>query len=342
MGARGDRLCHWISAVGARHGTGFLMLAMACLSGCCGGDGAVPAPQPITTPSTDVEALLSGFVAPRTVHISVDGRLIITDLGNGRNNGSVAVIDLTLGTRDIALSRLPSTRNSGQRFADLAGPSGAGVAPDGIACAATGDATTDRRGFNALICSDGRSFDLEALEERLNPGGGETESNPFDTVWVEGFGWLVSDAAANTLLTVAPSGQVRVAAIFPQLPGSADEREGVPTGLFAGDGRLFLALFNGAVVELSISNNALLVERVELFTRPIAVHLDESGLYVLEYANEAGEPRTGLIVHLLDDGNRRTVLDGLEFPTGMARLPAGEFIVAEEAAGRVRLLRGSP
>jgi hypothetical protein len=74
----------------------------------------------------------------RGVRLAPDGRLLVTDLGTGRSDGKVVAVDLAAGHRQVLLDRLPSTRRSGQQHADLAGPSGAAMAPDGTVCAVIG------------------------------------------------------------------------------------------------------------------------------------------------------------------------------------------------------------
>jgi hypothetical protein len=81
---------------------------------------------------------LAGFAAPRALRLAPDGRLLVTDLGTGRGDGRVVAVDLAAGRQQVLLDRLPSTRRSGQQHADLAGPSGAAMAPDGTVCAVIG------------------------------------------------------------------------------------------------------------------------------------------------------------------------------------------------------------
>jgi hypothetical protein len=90
---------------------------------------------------------LGEYEAARTLHLAPDGRLVVTDLGSGRHDGAVVAVDVASGRRTVLMRDLPSTRDSGQGHADLAGPSGAAMAADGTVCAAIGDATTRNAGF---------------------------------------------------------------------------------------------------------------------------------------------------------------------------------------------------
>ena len=124
---------------------------------------------------------LAGFAAPRAVHLTPDGRLLVTDQGTGTGDGKVVAVDLATGRRSVLLDRLPSTRGSGQQHADLAGPSGAAMAADGTVCAVIGDATRERAGFSTLRCSNGLVADLEAHERAPTPTGGSWPATP--TTW---------------------------------------------------------------------------------------------------------------------------------------------------------------
>ena len=107
---------------------------------------------------------LGEYRAARTLRLAPDGRLIVTDLGSGRNDGAVVAVEVASGRQTVLMRDLPSTRHSGQAHADLAGPSGAAMAADGTVCAAMGDATAPNAGFAALRCTSGLTVDLEAFQ----------------------------------------------------------------------------------------------------------------------------------------------------------------------------------
>jgi hypothetical protein len=90
---------------------------------------------------------LGEYRAARTLHLTPDGRLIVTDLGSGRNDGAVVAVEVASGRQTVLMRDLPSTRHSGQAHADLAGPSGAAMGADGTVCAGIGDATAPNAGF---------------------------------------------------------------------------------------------------------------------------------------------------------------------------------------------------
>jgi hypothetical protein len=295
---------------------------------------------------------LGGFAAPRTLHLAPDGRLLVTDLGTGRDDGRVVAVDLAAGRQSVLLDRLPSTRGSGQRHADLAGPSGAAMAADGTVCAVIGDATRTGAGFSTLRCSDGLVADLEAYEQAANPDGRELASNPYDVAWDGGDGWYVSDAAANTVLHVDRAGRIRTVAVLASMaPFGGRPAQGVPTGLArATDGTLYVALFGGApakgglavVVALRPDHAGSSPTRPTAVARtiaPIGVTTSPRGLAVLDYGGgpaDRGRGRILLVTHPPDPG--RVVATGLDRPVGVARLPDGRYVVAETDRGRLRLL----
>jgi hypothetical protein len=294
---------------------------------------------------------LAGFAAPRAVRLAPDGRLLVTDLGTGRGDGKVVAVDLAAGRRRVLLNRLPSTRRSGQQHADLAGPSGAAMAPDGTVCAAIGDATREGAGFSTLRCSGGLVADLEAYERAANPDGRELASNPYDVVWDGGGGWYVSDAAANAVLHVDRAGRIRTVAVVASMaPFGGRRAQGVPTGLArAADGTLYVALFGGApatggpavVVALrpGPDGGRARPTAVARAVAPIGVTAGPRGLAVLDYGGgpaDRGRGRILLVARPADPGT--VAATGLDRPVGMARLPDGRYVVAETDRGRLRVV----
>jgi hypothetical protein len=294
---------------------------------------------------------LAGFASPRAVRLAPDGRLLVTDLGTGRGDGRVVAVDLATGHRQVLLDRLPSTRGSGQQHADLAGPSGAAMAPDGTVCVVIGDATRPRAGFSTLRCTGGLVADLEAYEQAHNPDGRELASNPYDVVWDGGDGWYVSDAAANAVLHVDRVGRIRTVAVLASMaPFGGRPAQGVPTGLArVADGTLYVALFGGApatggpavVVALRPGPDGLPTRptAVARAAAPIGVTPDPRGLAVLDYGGapaDRGRGRILLVVRPGDPGTAAAI--GLDRPVGIARLPDGRYVVAETDSSRLRLV----
>jgi hypothetical protein len=285
------------------------------------------------------------------VRLAPDGRLLVTDLGTGRSDGRVVAVDLAAGRREVLLDRLPSTRRSGQQHADLAGPSGAAMAPDGTVCVVIGDATRPRAGFSTLRCSDGLVADLEAYEQAANPDGRELASNPYDVAWDGGDGWYVSDAAANAVLHVDRAGRIRTVAVVASMaPFGGRPAQGVPTGLArAADGTVYVALFGGApatggpavVVALrpDPAGGRTRPTAVARAVAPIGVTVGPEGLAVLDYGGRPADRGRGRIILVARPPDPGTVAaTGLDRPVGMARLADGRWVVAETDRGRLRVV----
>jgi hypothetical protein len=285
------------------------------------------------------------------VRLAPDGRLLVTDLGTGRGDGRVVAVDLAAGRREVLLDRLPSTRRSGQQHADLAGPSGAAMAPDGTVCVVIGDSTRPRAGFSTLRCSDRLVADLEAYEQAANPDGRELASNPYDVAWDGGDGWYVSDAAANAVLHVDRAGRIHTVAVVASMaPFGGRPAQGVPTGLArAADGTMYVALFGGApatggpavVVALrpDPDGGRTRPTAVASAVAPIGVTFGPEGLAVLDYGGGPADRGWGRIVLVARPaGPGAVAATGLDRPVGIARLPDGRYVVAETDSGRLRLV----
>lgn len=271
---------------------------------------------------------LAGFESPRTVHVTADGRIIVADLGDGSDDGRVVAVDLDAAAQEVLMDGLPSTSDSGQRYADLAGPSGAAMAPDGTACAAVGDAVDER--FSMLICSDGLTVNLETFEGETNPDRDEIASNPFDVAPDGDAGWFVTDAAANAVLRVDRGGTIEVVAAFESLePLIGEDVDAVPTGVVVVDDALVVCLYGGAVVRIGADGAPEMVARLET---PIALApTSDDAILVLSHER-------GAVYRVAVGGEPEQIASGLDRPTGLARLGDGRLVVAEQEAGRVGIL----
>jgi len=98
---------------------------------------------------------LGDYKAARTLHLAPDGRLIVSDQGSGKHDGRVVAVDVANGRQTVLMADLPSTHNSGQAHADLAGPSGAAMAADGTVCTVIGDAGTGAAAAPSRLLASG-------------------------------------------------------------------------------------------------------------------------------------------------------------------------------------------
>jgi hypothetical protein len=201
----------------------------------------------------------------------------------------------------------------------------------------------------------GGSFDVSNHEAVNNPAGGPLDSNPWKSVAHAG-GLLVTDAGANALLNVAPSGTISTVTTFPPRDiGGGSPSDAVPTGLAIGrDGNYYVGQLTG----FPFTPGAAQVYRVQPdgttsvfaggFTQITSLAFGSDGsLYVLELdANGLLNPGdTGALTRISPSGARETVFtDGLVNPTGLAIGPDGAFYVSNfgAASGTGEVLRIAP
>jgi hypothetical protein len=280
---------------------------------------------------------------PRGLFLAPDGRVIVADAGSGEDDGRVLAITLPGVVEDgplepanieVLLDGLSSSDVDGRGYGDIAGPSSAVVAEDGVVCAAIGDGGEDRPG--RLVCSDGLDIDLAAFERERNPDGGAIASDPFG-VAADGLrGWFVSDIAANTVLFVDRDGSITVVAVFKDIEGVA--ADGMPAGLYviqgsSGGPLVAAALYAGALAGFSPAlSQPPIVQAIE--GRAIAIYDDGEETLGLIHSKVDGDEASGSIYSLTF---ARTLIDGLDDPVGFTRIPGGRFLVAF-ADGSVEIL----
>ncbi len=288
-------------------------------------------------------------MAPRALHLAPDGRVVVADQGSGAGDGRVVAIDVDAGTREVLVTGLPSTLDSGQRYADLAGPSGAAVDAAGTICVAIGDGG-GRPGFGMLRCSDGDDVDLRAYEREHNPDGLEVASNPYDVISDGAGGWFVSDAAANDVLHVAEDGAVRVALVVASLADlTGSDTQGVPTGLgLRPDGTLLVALLggdpvgaNGAyIVVPRLADGVMAIPQLGA-ALPAAIAVTADGAFDLVVSHTDGGGAGGIMRHASDGSVPPTTFAGdLAAPTGLVVLADGSVLVSRLGESALTRLDG--
>ena len=173
------------------------------------------------------------------------------------------------------------------------------------------------------------------------PGETAYDSDPYDVIAYHG-GWVVADAAANSLLQVSPSGHIRLLARFPAVtevapPGVLGptavtvKAQAVPTSVAVGpDGALYVGLLRGVP---SVPGTAYIYRVVpghhpRIWARGLtavtAIAFDRQGrLLATEYSTGGllSPPTTpGALVRISRHGHTVTTLPvtGLFQPTGIA------------------------
>ena len=173
------------------------------------------------------------------------------------------------------------------------------------------------------------------------PGEKAYDSDPYDVVAYHG-GWVVADAAANSLLQVSPSGRIHLLARFPAVSEVAPagvlgpapvtvKAQAVPTSIAVGpDGALYVGLLRGVPSDPGTAYIYRVVpgHHPRIWARGLtavtAIAFDRQGrLLATEYSTGGllSPPTTpGALVRISHHGHTVTTLPvaGLFQPTGVA------------------------
>ena len=182
--------------------------------------------------------------------------------------------------------------------------------------------------------------DISGNESRHNPEGVRIDSNPYGIVALPGRR-IVADAGANALLAFSAADSVNTVAerTFAVLPPTAFGTEPVPTTVIAGgDGYLYAGQLTGAPFFRGSSTifrippqGGAAVPHVTGLTAVVDIAVDQAGtLYVVEIASglvpgPGADPGVGngRLLRIPAGGAPEVVVDGLEFPAGVAIGPDG-------------------
>ena len=183
--------------------------------------------------------------------------------------------------------------------------------------------------------------DLAYYEANANLDGRGTASNPYGLLVDQEGQAYVTDAAANAVLRVQPTGHVSRVGVLPSRPvagpeGGAVSMEPVPTALARGpDGALYVGEFTGAPYPAGgaylwrVASGGQPAVFGEGFTNVIDLAFDSSNnMYVLEFMKHglrSGDP-TGALYRISPAGITEILSYGLVMPTGMLVRPDGSEI----------------
>jgi len=366
--------------------------AAAVLAGAVLAGVAVPAAAAQTAPAgITVSVVLSGLNAPRHLTLAGDG-LWVAEAGaggpagtsncvTGPATGGTGTTQYCVGlTGAVALIRsghlvvsvrLPSVIQESTK--EVAGPAAVAFG-NGRTAVAMQDVLVNSQGGNALPKPAGNLFgrllirsgrqvtavNLAAFAAAhpqpasslgTEPGEVAYDSDPFDVVAYHG-GWVVADAAANSLLQVSPSGQVRLLARFPAVseqappgvfgPGPVTVKsQAVPTSVAVGpDGALYVGILRGVPSDPGTAYIYRVVpgHQPSIWARGLtavtAIAFDPQGrLLATEYSTGgllAPPTVPGALVRISNNGQTVTTLpvSGLFQLTGVAVGPDGAVYVS--------------
>jgi hypothetical protein len=185
--------------------------------------------------------------------------------------------------------------------------------------------------------------DLLAYEKANDPDGGGVESDPYGLLRIPGArASVLTDAAANDLLRVTDSGDISTLSVFPDRTvdyyGDKIPMDAVPTSVVKGpDGAYYVGQLTGFPFPVGGARVFRVVPGQDPtvyasgFTNIIDIAFGPSGnLFVLEIAHNslnAAHPY-GALIRVTPGGDKKVLLDdGLFFPTSVALLGNGQFLV---------------
>ncbi len=313
----------------------------------------------------DPEVIASGLNAPRHVFYGGDGTLYIAEAGaggdmtgtSGMGGGSVSVGFTARvstvspeGEQGVLIDELFSTADD---FGSVEGVSAVYV-DDAYAWLVMGIGTERETApedaiFSALVQVDLVTMDilnvidLLAFEEANNPDNTqEIASNPQDIAVADDGTIYIIDASGNSLVRIV-DGVVELVHAW-EVDDSGQTPSPVPTSLeLADDGSIYVGFLSGfpflpgaARIEQWSAEGELL-NTIEGLTLVTDIAFGQDGnLYAVQFANGFGDmgynAETGSVVMVADDGTITPVIEGLNFPYGIAQAADGSWAVTLSSA----------
>jgi hypothetical protein len=323
----------------------------------------------------------TGLNNPRGIDPGPFGSLIVAEAGKGGTTdcqvstdpesgqpetvclGQTGAVDLIFGTHKFKIATLPSIATTDGVSA--AGPTHAVFGPKGLLVSLmgveplpyTGDASDFGKIMRLNYGSSAVAADLLAYETAHNPDGAQIDSDPYGLA-LNGRGEVVTDAAANDLLSISRTGVISTLAVFPSqmalapailgLPAGAKiPAESVPTAVTRGpDGAWYVGELTGFPFQKGLARVWRVVPGhaptvfARGFTNIIDLQFDKHGrLYVLELAkngllqamSSGGDP-TGALIRINRNHTRTTIATtGLTLPGGVAIDDQGHVFVTNNS-----------
>ena len=324
-------------------------------------------PEPATTevPTSGEATVLLPSVAtglnnPRHIAFTSDGTLYIAEAGQGGDieaqgpfgpvkAGQTAQISAVApdGTQSVVVPDLVSMDGG---FGQIEGPTSVLVTDDSYWISlgmGMDEPLVDGALTMAIVELDKasgevkQSIDMSAYEKANNPDGSqETVSNPAALALSADGTLYIADASGNTVFTWTPDVGLQ---LFASWPVTDADPQSVPTSLAVGpDGDVYIGFLSGfpfppqgARIE-RYGADGTLEETYSGLTLVTDVLVTADGtLYAVELANGFGDSgynaNTGRVVKVVN-GDIGVVLDGLNYPYGIAQDPDGNLFVTVDSA----------
>jgi hypothetical protein len=305
-------------------------------------------------------SIASGLNNPRHIFFADDGTLYIAEAGQGGDvdaqgpfgpvkAGQTAQISAVApdGTLSVAIPELVSM-DAG--FGQIEGPGDVLVTEDSywvVLGMGTQEPIVEGALAEAVVQIDKASgdvlqtIDLGAFETENNPDTGrEVVSNPVDVALAEDGTLYIADASGNSVFTWNEADGLN---LFVSWQVNDDTTQPVPTSIDIGpDGDIYIGFLSGypylpgsARIERYATDGTLEETYDGLTYVTDLLVTDDGTVYAVEMANGYGDTgffaNSGRVVKLVG-GDIGVVLDGLNYPYGLAQSPTGELFVTVDSA----------
>jgi hypothetical protein len=303
-----------------------------------------------------VKEFASGLATPLGLALDSQGRLWVTEVGTGTDDGKVSVITPD-GRKYVAFEGFHSEINPQENL------------PVGLNHLLVQGHTlwilhekgflykANISGFNPgvppLQADDLDAEDIGAFVLDYEFEEDREESNPYNLTLGPGGDLYITDAAANAIIRRNAAGEFSVFATIPGIPNTTPVSppviDAVPTGIVY-NGHTFLVTTlsgfpfipgNARIFQVSLSGNVSVYQ--EGFTSLVDIALSPGHQpVVLEFARfslGAGfAPNTGRLVRA-DGKNATALLENLNLPTAVASAGHGSYYINSFADGKISKVR---
>lgn len=324
------------------------------------------------TAQTPPKLVASGLNGPQGVYVAGDGSVWVTEDGLGGdqtfgavgpegpgegNYGNTARVVRVApdGTQSVVATHpsvfVPGIGATGGGKIAVIGENvyvGNGVWNAGFSVArpAKVDAVLRIEGSGSVEVANIFAFEAANNPDQVPAAQGGIDSHPYGLAAGPDGQLYVADAGGNSLLRVNPAtGAVSLVASLAGLTGTG--AQSVPTGVaFGNDGTIYVSLLSGGpfpsgaarVVKVSGGTASDFATGMTMLTD---VERGPDGyLYAVSFgrfdASSGGNPfvaNAGSVIRLKANGDKETVLSGLNYPTSIAFNSDGDAFVAENGVG---------
>jgi sugar lactone lactonase YvrE len=303
-------------------------------------------------------AIATGLNNPRHISYGPDGTLYIAEAGTGGDEdaeGPYGPVTIGLTSQVTAVSPegeqsvvVPELVSMDNGFGQIEGTTAAYATEDALwlVLGMGPHPAPEGKNVESIVTLDPASMeasqviDLRAFEEANNPDeAAESVSNPIDLAVAPDGTLLLLDASANALLSWTEADGLKLVAVWQPEP---DQAQAVPTGLEVDvDGNVYISFLSGypftpGSARIEVWTDGALAQTYEGLTLVTDLHVAEDGtIYAVQMAEGFGDQgyiaESGSVVTVSDEGIT-PVVEGLNYPYGIAESPDGTLVVTVNSA----------